>query len=57
MNEHAKHIFDWAAVGATIATIAGWLPAAAALASLVWTLLRIVEMCTGRAIHQWIAKK
>lgn len=54
MTDTSKHWIDWAALGATMGTVAGWLPAIAALASLVWTILRIVEMFTGRPIHKLI---
>jgi hypothetical protein len=34
-----------------LGTIVKLLPAVAALASLVWTVMRIVEMLTGKAFH------
>lgn len=32
---------NWGSIGATIATIAGWLPSIAALFSIVWLSLQI----------------
>lgn len=37
---------DGAAVGVTIATLAGWLPAIAALFTIIWTGIRIYETDT-----------
>lgn len=57
MNEHLdpiKHFLDALSVSAVIATLAGWLPAFAALASLVWTCLRIYETKT---VQGWLKKR
>lgn len=35
-------------------TVAGYLPAIAALASLVWTVMRIVEMVKGKSISEML---
>lgn len=43
MNEQTKHIIDWAAVGATVTTIAGWLPDIAAFMAIVWYLVRFYD--------------
>lgn len=43
MDEHTKNWIDWGALGVTATTIAGWLPSLAALASLIWTCIRIYE--------------
>ena len=32
---------NWSAIGATVATVAGWLPAIAALFSIIWLSLQI----------------
>lgn len=34
--EHFKHFIDALSIGATIASLAGWLPPIAALASILW---------------------
>ena len=46
LTENAKHVIDAASVFTAIATLAQWLPAMAALASLVWSLIRIWETVT-----------
>ena len=45
-QEQLKHLGDALSVGTVIATIAGWLPAIAALVTIVWTGLRIFESPT-----------
>lgn len=52
--EHLKHWADACSITATVATIAGWLPSFAALASLVWTCLRIYET---RTVQRWLRSK
>lgn len=52
--DHTKHIFDGLSIGATLAALAGWLPVVAALASLVWTLIRIFETKT---VQRWLRKE
>ena len=49
--EHFKFIGDTLSIGVVLATLASWLPALAALASLVWTGLRIYETKT---VQGWI---
>ena len=46
LSEPAKHVGDAVSVGVTIATIAQWLPAVAALLTIVWTAIRIYETRT-----------
>jgi hypothetical protein len=46
MNEQLKHWFDVLSIAAVVATLAAWLPPLAALASLVWSLIRIYETKT-----------
>jgi len=53
MNDQAKLLMDASSVTIVAGTLIEWLPAAAAGASLVWTLLRIYEMETFR---KWIRK-
>ena len=54
MTDTAKHWIDWAAVGTAFGTVAGWLPQVAALVSLVWTIMRIVEMVKGKSISEML---
>lgn len=47
----ADHLKDLADVGAgtiTVGALLGWLPAAAAVLSIVWTCIRIYEWYNGR---------
>jgi hypothetical protein len=43
MVEHSKAAGDWISLGATVGAVAGWLPSIAALASLIYTAMRIYE--------------
>lgn len=45
---------DALSIATVIATLAQWLPAVAALASIVWSVIRILETRTVRA---WLGKK
>lgn len=42
-SEQAKHIGDWIAAGTTVGAIIGWLPAIAAVFTIIWTVIRIYE--------------
>jgi len=53
VDEHAKHVIDAVSIGGVIATISGYLPALAALFSIIWTLIRIYETKT---VQRWIKK-
>ena len=46
VSEDAKHLGDLVSVSVTLATIADWLPEAAALLTLIWTAIRIWETRT-----------
>lgn len=46
LTETGKLLGDIGAVGVWLAAMAEWLPAMAALASLVWALIRIYETDT-----------
>ena len=52
-HEHVKHVVDAISIGGILATLAGWLPAIAALLSIVWTLIRIYETKT---VQKWLEK-
>lgn len=45
-QEAVKHVIDGASVGTVLATLAGWLPAVAALFTIIWTAIRIYETPT-----------
>ena len=53
LSENAKHAADALSIATVLATLAEWLPAAAALASLIWSLLRIYETTT---VQGWISR-
>lgn len=53
MNDQAKVIVDLSSITVVFATLVEWLPAAAALASLVWSIVRIYETET---VQRWIKK-
>jgi len=46
MNESAKQAVDALSLGTVVATVAGWLPAVAAIFTIVWTAIRIYESRT-----------
>ena len=54
MNKDFKHFLDGLSIFGVIASLANWLPAIAALASLVWTCIRIYETKT---MQGWLARR
>jgi len=55
-HETVKHVVDAASVSATVAALAGWLPAAAAFFTMIWTLIRIYETKTIQALIRRLSK-
>ena len=53
MNDHAKAVIDLSSITVVLATLVEWLPAAAALASLIWSVIRIYE---SQTVQRWIKK-
>lgn len=53
MNEHTKMALDGLSVATAFAALATWLPPLAALASLIWSAIRIYET---RTFQGWIAR-
>lgn len=51
INEHTKHFLDWTSIGVVLGTLMNILPAIAAIASLVWTSIRIYETKT---VQEWL---
>ena len=51
INEHTKHMIDWTSIGVVLGTLMNFLPAVAALASLIWTCIRIYETKT---VQEWL---
>jgi hypothetical protein len=54
LNEGTKHVLDGLSLITVLGTLMNWLPAVAALLSIVWTLLRIYESAT---VQKWLGKK
>lgn len=54
ISENSKLAFDGLSVSTVVAALAGWLPVIAALASLVWTLIRIYETKT---VQEFLLKR
>ena len=53
MDNHAKAVIDLSSITVVLATLVEWLPAAAALASLIWSVIRIYETET---VQRWVEK-
>lgn len=54
MNHDAKAWVDWTAVGVAFGAFFNLLPNLAALAALIWTVIRIYETDT---VQRWLGKK
>jgi hypothetical protein len=52
-HETLKHVGDALSLSLVVATIASWLPAIAALVSIVWGCIRIYETKT---VQRWMGK-
>jgi hypothetical protein len=50
----AKGVGDAAAVSVTLATMLEWLPALAALFTIIWTAIRIYET---RTVQGWLKRR
>lgn len=53
-TESTKHIMDGLSVVTVVGTLAGILPAIAALLTIIWTAIRIYETKT---IQRWLNKE
>jgi hypothetical protein len=54
LNEGTKHVLDGLSLITVLGTLMDWLPAVAALLSIIWTLLRIYE---SKTVQKWLGKK
>lgn len=54
MNDNAKHFVDGLSIITVVGALAQWLPAIAALASLIWTAIRIYETKT---VQGWLKRR
>jgi hypothetical protein len=50
LNEGTKHVLDGLSLLTVLGTLMDWLPAVAALLSIIWTLLRIYESKTVQGL-------
>jgi hypothetical protein len=50
-NEGTKHVLDGLSLVTVLGTLMNWLPAVAALLSIIWTSLRIYE---SETVQGWI---
>jgi len=53
LNESTKHVLDGLSLVTVLGTLIDWLPAVAALLSIIWTSLRIYETKT---VQGWISR-
>jgi hypothetical protein len=53
IDEHTKHLIDGVSVATVMGTLMSWLPAIAALFTIIWTGIRIYETKT---IQGWLKK-
>ena len=53
IDEHTKHLIDGISVATVMGTLMSWLPAIAALFTIIWTAIRIYETKT---IQGWLKK-
>jgi hypothetical protein len=54
LNESSKHVLDGLSLLTVLGTLVDWLPAVAALLSIIWTLLRIYE---SKTVQKLLGKK
>jgi hypothetical protein len=50
LNEGTKHVLDGLSLLTVLGTLMDWLPAVAALLSIIWTVLRIYESKTVQGL-------
>ena len=50
MNDHAKHVADVVSGITVVGTLTAWLPPIAAALSIIWTVLRLYEMLSGKSV-------
>jgi hypothetical protein len=53
IDEHTKHLIDGVSVATVMGTLMSWLPAIAALFTIIWTIIRIYETKT---IQGWLKR-
>jgi hypothetical protein len=53
IDEHTKHLIDGVSVATVMGTLMSWLPAIAALFTIIWTIIRIYETKT---VQGWLKR-
>lgn len=53
IDTHTKHLIDGVSVATVMGTLMSWLPAIAALFTIIWTVIRIYETKT---VQGWLKK-
>lgn len=53
LDEGTKHVLDGLSLVTVLGTLMDWLPAIAALLSIIWTSLRIYE---SETVQNWIKR-
>jgi hypothetical protein len=54
LSESSKHVLDGLSLLTVLGTLVNWLPAVAALLSIIWTTLRIYE---SKTVQKLLGKK
>lgn len=54
--EHARAVGDVLSIGTVVGAIVGWLPAVAALFTIIWTAIRIYETRTCQNFLKWLSR-
>jgi len=57
VSEQTAKVGDAITFVAAVSVVAGWLPVAVGLATLLWTVLRIYEMETTQRLIRWVKSK
>jgi hypothetical protein len=55
--ENLKHVTDALSITVVVAALVSWLPALAALASLIWSVIRILETKTVQRLIDRFRKR
>lgn len=58
-HDGSAHLIDIGAIGLWLATFANWAPSIAAVLSMIWFLIRVLETRTVQALfgkHAWVKR-
>ena len=56
-SEHFKHVLDGLSIFTAVGALVDMLPEVAALFTIIWTGMRIVEMIAGKSFSEVIRRK